>query len=545
MRLFGYYALHTFKNQLKKLFKTWVLIFILACFVFGVVIGVGAAMIADLADGDGESSEEIVIEEETDTPINVEEQHEVIELIVGGVVLAVLFFCAVGSDKNGSAIFVPADVNLLFASPLKPQSVLLFRLTTQLGAIIISSIYLCFQIPNLIINLELGAWTAVCAVLVWILTVIIGKLLQMLIYTVCSTHTRLKRHIRTCAYALIAAVAGGFFLYAQTSQLGYYSAAKAFFNADISRFIPLWGWLKALLMCSIEGNIIGAILSAASLVLGVILLSVIIWHIKADFYEEAMAKSQETAEMLNAAANTGAVKKRKKDRSDKLKRDGMSKGAGANVFLHRSLYNRFRFAHLGIFTKTSETYLVLSIAVCCICKFIVGTRSVLPLMLAVSGFVFFRTLGNPLAEDTSKDFFRLIPESTFSKLFYSVVGGSVNCLMDILPALVVGVIILGANPLYIIAWIPFILSVDFYGTNTGAFIDLSLQISAGKMIKQIAQIMFIYFGLIPDIAIMAIGIVLGITPIAAIAAAILNFGIGMLFLALTPLFIDYKDKGKA
>ena len=39
MRLFAYYALHSFKNQLKKLLKTWVLIFLAVCVAFGVMVG--------------------------------------------------------------------------------------------------------------------------------------------------------------------------------------------------------------------------------------------------------------------------------------------------------------------------------------------------------------------------------------------------------------------------------------------------------------------------------------------------------------------------
>ena len=42
MRLFLYYALHSFVNQLRKLFKTWVLIFLLACMLLGGLIGLGA-----------------------------------------------------------------------------------------------------------------------------------------------------------------------------------------------------------------------------------------------------------------------------------------------------------------------------------------------------------------------------------------------------------------------------------------------------------------------------------------------------------------------
>ena len=54
MRLFGYYAWHSFINQLRKLFKTWVLIFLVVCMAIGVLIGVGAAMLDDAASGEEE-----------------------------------------------------------------------------------------------------------------------------------------------------------------------------------------------------------------------------------------------------------------------------------------------------------------------------------------------------------------------------------------------------------------------------------------------------------------------------------------------------------
>ena len=38
MRLFGYYALHSVFNQIRKLFKTWVLVLILVCALFGGLI---------------------------------------------------------------------------------------------------------------------------------------------------------------------------------------------------------------------------------------------------------------------------------------------------------------------------------------------------------------------------------------------------------------------------------------------------------------------------------------------------------------------------
>ena len=143
MRLFGYYAWHSFINQLRKLFKTWVLIFLVACMAIGVLIGVGAAMLDDAAGGDEEIVESEVIEEEPGAleQLGIEPEGFV-ELIAGGIILVYFVFQAIGADKNGSRIFLPADVNLLFSSPMKPQSVLLFRLMTQLGTSILASVYL-------------------------------------------------------------------------------------------------------------------------------------------------------------------------------------------------------------------------------------------------------------------------------------------------------------------------------------------------------------------------------------------------------------------
>ena len=60
MKLFLYYALHSFKNQIKKLFRTWVAAFLAICFVFGIVIGIGAAIISDTIESNYENNDEDV-----------------------------------------------------------------------------------------------------------------------------------------------------------------------------------------------------------------------------------------------------------------------------------------------------------------------------------------------------------------------------------------------------------------------------------------------------------------------------------------------------
>ena len=550
MKLFLYYALHSFKNQLKKLFKTWILVFIVVCVVFGGVVGIIVGTIADSIDNSESDSSQVEVQppEESDEDIIFEitfsdaSRNAIIELVAGGVILLVLIFMAFSADQNGSKIFLPADVNLLFASPMKPQSVLMFRLTTRLGIALLGSIYMLAQIPNLTLNLGLSIWSALSVIAVWCFTIVLGTLIQVLLYTLSSTYPAVKRFLRVGIYTLLALLAAGY-LAALRQGGGYLAAAEAFFNAKASRYIPVWGWLKGFCMFAIEGNAAAAVLCLAGILLSTAVLLYLIWHIKADFYEDAMAKSEETAALLESAKSEqsgGVVRKRKKDRSEKLRRDELRYGNGANVFFFKTLYNRFRFAHLGFLTKTMEFYLVAAVVVGVICRFSAGTTSILPVALTLAGLSFFRSLGNPLEQDTKMDCFVMIPESHWAKLFWSLIGGSMNCLLDLLLPMIVGALLVGANPFAALLWIPFIVSLDFYATGVGTFINLSVPVSAGKTIKQIVQIMFVYFGLVPDIMILVIGGLIGFMGVAAVLASFVNLGIGLLFFAVSPFFLDRR-----
>ncbi len=544
MKLFSYYVLHTFKNQLKKLFKTWVLIFIAACIVLGGLIGIilGIALDDEEPIPEDSTSQTEIAEESEDAPLFSSdsldfEAKDLIELIAGGIVFAIILFMALGADQNGSKIFLPADMNLLFPSPMKPQSVLMFRLTTRLGASVLGSVYMLFQIPNLIMNAGLSIWSSLAIVPAWCFTIVLATLIQMLIYTVSATHPTVKRFVRNGIYVLLGLIITGYFITLKQSGSGYLGSAVLFFNAKASRLIPVWGWLKGFFMYAIEGNAAAAMMSLGAILLSVALLIYLIWHIKADFYEDAMAKSEEIAELLEAAKSeksSGIIIKRKKDRSEKLRRDGLKHGSGANMFFFKTLYNRFRFAHIGFLTKTMELYLVAAIGVGLIAK------SIMPVALVLAGLSFFRSLGNPLARDTNTDYFLMIPESDWAKLFWSMMGGTANCFLDVLIPLLIGSLVAGANPLTALLWIPLIVSVDFYATSVGAFINLSVPVSAGKTLKQIVQIMFVYFGLLPDLIIMAIGLSFGFTGASAVISSISNMGLGFLFFGLTPHFLDRR-----
>lgn len=556
MRLVGYYALHTLKNQIRKLMKTWVLIFILICFAVGVGVGIFAGMVSDsepepdypdsgemLPSGPDEMEDwdpDLEDPEDPDADIVIEDLEvdgQFLEALGGVLLLGVLVFYAFGADKAGSQIFLPADVNLLFASPMKPQSVLLFRLSSRLGMTVAMSLYLLFQLPNMVQNGGVPLWGGVALVLGWTMINVYGLLLQVMLYTVCSTHTAVKKYLRPVIYGILAVLALGFLAYRQSAGGDWMAAAGQFFGNPVTRWIPVWGWIRAFCVFALDGNVLFSVLTALALVAGMALMVFVIWRLKADFYEEAMAKSEETAELLARAQSeksSGIVVKRKKDRSEKLRRDSFHHGFGANVFFFKTMYNRFRFAFLGFLTKTTVFYLVVAGIASAL------SHDMMVVALALGVMVFYRALGNPLGTDANNDTFRMVPESAWSKVFWSLLGGITNCLLDILPAVIAGAVITRTNLLIALAWIPLIVSVDYFSTTVGAFINLSVPVSAGATVKQLVQVLFIYFGLLPDIVIAVLAIAFDHLTVGMVAITAVNLFLGTLFFGVTPIFVDAK-----
>ncbi|MBQ2757327.1 MAG: hypothetical protein IJF31_02475 [Clostridia bacterium] len=543
MRMTLYYMVHTVKNQIRKLFRTWVAVFLLVCILIGVIFGLGAAALSTLFEEDtpenGEHYEETLPDDggEAEAMPTPEEIAALLELGVGALVLIVIFFSAFQADKSGSSIFLMADVNLLFQAPLSPQTVLLFRLLMQAGTSAFATVYLLFQIPNLMVNLGLGVGMVLIILAAWFFLLLYSKLISVLLYTVCATKESLKKRLRPTLFVLIAIIGGAFLLFSRRFEGDTLKAAFAFFNAPLTRYVPVWGWLKALLVCAYWGHWGGAAIALLALVLFAILLVLIIRRIKADFYEEAMARSEEIAALREAQQNAKGLKQRKKERGERVRAERPLKGLGATVYFYKTLHNRFRFAYLHVFTKTSLTYLLAAIGTVAFLLLAVKSSFFPAVALILAGFGFFRALGNPISADIAQEHFYMVPDTAHRKVLFSFLGGTLNALLDTLPAFLLAAILLRANPFSALLWLLLIISVGAFCDSMGLFIDLSLREGLTPIIKSLIQILFVYFGLAPTAVLIVLGFAFDLLlPFAGIAIA-LNLAITALSLTLSPLFI--------
>ncbi len=547
MKLFLYYAFCSIKNQIKKLFKTWVAVFLLVCILGGAVFGFGVGMILDRVDGelpDEELPDEELPPSEELPPedvieISFEDTVAIAECAAGTLFIVMMFFAVFMADKDALAVFNMADVNLLFGAPIKPQSVLLFKLMTQIFVSVFASFYILFNISSLTAA-GFSAFSVIMIFVAWVMLLVYNKLVNILVFTLTATRPSTKRYIRPISFGLLGVCLIAFFLFWLDSR-DPILACKEMFTNSVTHFIPVFGWIKGLVAFSATGRVIPAIVSLLLLVGGAVLLSYIVWHIKADFYEEALARSEETKRTLDAATQ-GGVAKRKKDRSERTVRDGFDRGSGASVFFHKEMYNRKRFAHLGIFTKTMEVYILLLAAVALIVRFAFESSSFIPVGIVLCVAVFWRSFGDPVSTEMSKDHFFTVPASAHEKVMWSLAAGSLSCAIDVAVPSVIAWLILGAPVGELLAFILLAVAVNFYAVNVMLFIDLSLPSATAPQIKQSISIMFIYFGIAPIAAVMLVGMLLEIfIPFVLISAAA-AFAIGAIFFAFSPLFIAYGKK---
>ena len=540
MRLFLYYTLHSLINQLRKLMKTWVLFLILSCGLIGGLIGYGAGTLSEVSENMEEPAAETIEAAENEFAFHMPEEvgtDDLIELAVSGVVLLVLGFEAATARKNAASIFLPGDVTMLFASPLKPQSVLMFRLGTQLSAALAGCIWMLFQLPNLILNAGMTLSGALGLIIAWGFLNVFGKFLQVLIFLLSSSSRLIRRHDTHLVIGtglVILACFGAFYLMQGGNLL---VSAVRFFNAPASTYIPVYGWLKGLIRAMLKGNLLSALFYAGLMAGACAVLVMLIYRIHADYYEDALKKTEETAARLEEI-NDGRVHVRKRKEKKGVAEETEMRGFGASVYYFKAMHIRRRSAIRGLFTKTGITYLLASAGLSVFLRIVAGVRDIIWIVLLLGVFVFYRSLGNEMNEDAAKPYFVLIPESSWKKLFFSLAGGCASCFLDVVPALFVSALILGASPWEIYAWLPVLVSVDAYASCIRTFMDLSIPESVGKQVKQMLMVMFMYFGLLPDIAIMAVGMTLKHTAYAGFASAALNLFLAGLFFSLAGMYRD-------
>ena len=432
-----------------------------------------------------------------------------------------------------------ADVNFLFTAPMKPQSVLLFRLTFQMLAVITGSLYILFQIPNLVLNAGVPIEVCLIGFMVLMVTFIFQKLISVGMYTLTATHPNIKKYVLPVIVGVILvflAITAGVYM---TAGQDIWTTLERTWGSHWSRFIPVVGWLKAVLMYAIEGNVVMILLLLILLLLSMVAVIYLIWHIKADFYEDAMAGAQERADMLIAAAEKRKAisvtdnKSKKKDKR-KVVETQTIQGEGASVFFTKEVLCRNRLAKFGFATGTMLWYL----AIACGGAFL-NVKFLESDSFNIAGFImmavlFFRNYGNPIAQETSMNWLFLVPESAYKKVFFAMLAGTYATLIDLLPGMIIFTMICGTNPLVMLLWLAVLITMDFMLSGVGMVLEALFPADAMNTVKASLQLMLKFFMIFVIVIAVVVGVVLNGIVLGLLLNLMLNIVLGVVAFIIYP-----------
>lgn len=550
MRLWGYYALHTFINTIKKIFKSKVMIVILCSFLIGGVIGGSVGFISSLVEDQARTESSVSKDDKTNDPAQMEEDfmtvhadaiRESIPAATMILLLVVVLWGIYGGSKKGSDFFLMADANILFAAPLKAQTVLMFRLSFQMLALLFFTFYLIFQVPSMKLILGLDNFAIVAIFLAWGMLLFMSKLMSVFTYTLTATYEHLKKYVVPFVFAvglLVVAATGA--VYISTGR-DYMATLRLTYGADWSNYIPVFGWYKAMVMNAINGHVFASLGYMALNLVFLIALVWGIWHIKADFYEDALAGAQKRDDMTKAALEGRNINKDKKQSAKrtqklehKVRKSYELKGWGASVFLHKSILNRRRFSKFGFVTNTLLLYLAIGGLGAAFMAYKTDLREISVIGLIMALTLFFRNFGNPIEIESSHNWLFLVPEDPYKKVLYAILAGSVDCVLDLLPGIVVATVILRGNPLMALLWLATLVSMDFMFSCFGLLLQAILPSSAMDVVKSMLQMMLRAFIIVVIAIAFAIGTVLQGLALGAVFCMFTSLAVGTICFIVYP-----------
>ena len=550
MRLWGYYALHTFINTIKKIFKSKVMIVILCSFLIGGVVGGSVGFISSLIEDQAQTESSVSKDDKTNDPAQMEEDfmtvhadaiRESIPAATMILLLVVVLWGIYGGSKKGSDFFLMADANILFAAPLKAQTVLMFRLSFQMLALLFFTFYLIFQVPSMKLILGLDNFAIVAIFLAWGMLLFMSKLMSVFTYTLTATYEHLKKYVVPFVFAvglLVVAATGA--VYISTGN-DYMATLRLTYGADWSNYIPVFGWYKAMVMNAINGHVFASLGYMALNLVFLIALVWGIWHIKADFYEDALAGAQKRDDMTKAALEGRNINKDKKQSAKrtqklehKVRKSYELKGWGASVFLHKSILNRRRFSKFGFVTNTLLLYLAIGGLGAAFMAYKTDLREIYVIGLIMALTLFFRNFGNPIEIESSHNWLFLVPEDPYKKVLYAILAGSVDCVLDLLPGIVVAMVILRGNPLMALLWLATLVSMDFMFSCFGLLLQAILPSSAMDDVKSMLQMMLRAFIIVVIAIAFAIGTVLQGLALGAVFCMFTSLAVGTICFIVYP-----------
>ena len=524
MQVILYYLSHTLRNLFRRMLSTkrgYMGLIFLGCMMLLMVYSVRTRKMRD----------DYVVEQNiVEVQDEKEEMMKQICVVGNGIIFVVFAIEILTSVNKANGIFHMADVNLLFPAPIKPQTILLFRIVNKMGSSLLATFYMLYQIPNMMNSLDLSLIICFGILLVYFLVLVLSTLLGVLTYCMAQEHKMFRVTIRPITIVLLAVLAYSYVRQTLILHNAWWPALSKLLYSKWFRNVPLIGWLGGLLEALLRMNIRNIILYGLLLMLGMIVIVLIIYKTKVDYYEDALATAQTAEEMINASKEGRVIRKERK-----VKREFdavIGRGCGANAFFYKAISVHRHFSRFGIFSSVGITYDIVCIGVALFT--IVSKISIDPIIFFIVVFIvaWIMTSTSNLSMETNLNFIFLVPDHAFKKVFYCALSDVYTFLLDLLPPYIIASFLMKYDLIVTISSLLSILAFMFAIVQLAAFFDLLLPSIIAVQIKMLIVFFLKTITFLPMLIIIIISYYYGYLNLGFMLFTIATALFGMIFMYL-------------
>lgn len=313
---------------------------------------------------------------------------------------------------NGASMFTMQDVNLIFTSPLKQNTVLSYGLIQQLGRSLMLGIFILFQSGTICATYGVGFITLVYILIGYGVTVFLSQMTAMVIYSLTSSDDKKRKALKSVYTAIIAS----FIIYAL--YLSYKSGGISLPNlvmvsqSFVAKLFPVSGMISYAVSSAINHHISGTLLGLVYCIIFWSLYRVTISLINSDYYEDVLKSTENSFSAISAKKEGKASENA--PRNVKTGRIGINKGIGASVIAEKHKIENRR-SKTFILSTMSIVLVVASVVTCFLFRddpiAVLGLNIYMMTMSIASG---------RWAKELSYPYIYLIPESSYKKLLYMI-----------------------------------------------------------------------------------------------------------------------------
>lgn len=338
----------------------------------------------------------------------------ILYLFISGFALLYLYTFTNTGLSIGSTFFTMADVSLLFVAPISTKKILSYGLLSTIGKTMVTSIFILYQIPNIVNLFGYGVWEIVALLFIYALMIIFCQILSIGIYIFSNGDQNRKSIVRWLLYIFMGVLILVLYEIVKKEQVGILDGLKLLVDSIWYGYIPVLGWSTMFFKGVVTGSLMQILISLTLFILISSLIILLLTARDADYYEDVLYSTEISDQRLknykegrNISSSTNRKIKVKENEK------GLGRGKGARILFYKHLLEIKRSSS---FIFIDNQTIIFAIGVGVAGYFIKQEMGIYIILSTLIYMQYFATVFGRLKIELVKPYIYLLPESSFKKL---------------------------------------------------------------------------------------------------------------------------------